>query len=89
MQIDAMVNYFSLHSYVANNKFQGMLGKKRLEGSWEELTDMLNVMFNNGKNKSVNSWKTVGLYMSAAILLFPSILNYDNINYFTADMVRY
>ncbi|KYN12271.1 hypothetical protein ALC57_15563 [Trachymyrmex cornetzi] len=35
-----------------------MLGKKELQGSWEELTNTLNAMFKNGKKKSVDSWKT-------------------------------
>ncbi|KYN07066.1 hypothetical protein ALC62_01973, partial [Cyphomyrmex costatus] len=57
-QIDVMINYFCLHPHVANNKLKGMLGKKELQGSWEELTNTLNAMFKNGKKKSVDSWKT-------------------------------
>ncbi|KYN16347.1 hypothetical protein ALC57_11394, partial [Trachymyrmex cornetzi] len=57
-QIDVTINYFCLHPHVANNKLKGMLGKKELQGSWEELTNTLNAMFKNGKKKSVDSWKT-------------------------------
>jgi len=54
-----MVDYFIINPHVATGKFIGLHGRDELRGSWEELAAQLNAMSKSGKEKDINSWKTV------------------------------
>ncbi|XP_025161361.1 uncharacterized protein LOC112590047 [Harpegnathos saltator] len=57
-QIEALISYLEKNPHVAQGKFTTMNAKEHLQGSWEELTQLLNSMVPNGKAKDVKSWKT-------------------------------
>lgn len=61
-----MVDYFIINPHVATGKFIGLHGRNELRGNWEEL----NAMSKNGKEKDVNSWKTVSAYNDNCLFVY-------------------
>lgn len=75
-----MIDYFILHPHVASGKFVSLHGRDELRGSWEELAAQLNAISKDGKQKDVNSWKTVSasnkfLFILINYLIFPIFLS--------------